>query len=238
MATPANANGLLVFWDEANKEIEPHIKDKKSEYRGQDYKPNMWHSMCTTWDSTSGLVQLWFDGIPLMKKYSSAGSNIRGSTIIILGQVSRAIRQQHGFRQALTFRVLPMISLKKKKKCSWNASHFLTPQEQDSHGGGFDIKQSFVGMMSDVHMWDYVLSPCEIHNYMDDLNFTPGNLINWRALDFQIRDRVLIESKMTGCERDWTSLVKPDLSACSSTGLYVKSPLICCIYMQDAVHQE
>lgn len=88
MATPSNANGLLVFWDEANKELEPHIKDKKSEYRGLDYKPNAWHSVCTTWDSESGLVQLWVDGQSLMKKYSTAGSNIRGTTIIILGQVS------------------------------------------------------------------------------------------------------------------------------------------------------
>lgn len=87
LATSSNSNGILVFWDEANKEIEPHIKDKKSEYRGQDYKPNMWHSICTTWDSTSGLVQLWFDGRPLIKKFATPGSNIRGSTIIIIGQV-------------------------------------------------------------------------------------------------------------------------------------------------------
>ncbi|XP_070822894.1 C-reactive protein-like [Chaetodon trifascialis] len=157
LATPSNANSLLIFWDETNKEMESHIRDKKSEYRGQDYKPNMWHSICTTWDSASGLVQLWFDGRPSIRKFVSSGSSIRGSTIIILGQ------------------------------------------EQDSHGGGFDLKQSFVGMMSDVHMWDYILSPCEIQKYMDDLNFTPGNVLNWRALEFQITDRVLIEDKMMTC---------------------------------------
>uniref|UniRef100_A0A8C5F3G3 Pentraxin (PTX) domain-containing protein n=1 Tax=Gadus morhua TaxID=8049 RepID=A0A8C5F3G3_GADMO len=32
-------------------------------------------------------------------------------------------------------------------------------QEQDSYGGGFDPQQSFVGMTTDVHMWDFVLSP-------------------------------------------------------------------------------
>ncbi|GAA6227077.1 C-reactive protein-like isoform X1 [Lates japonicus] len=117
----------------------------------------MWHSICTTWDSASGLVQLWFDGQPSIRKFITSRSNIRGSLIIILGQ------------------------------------------EQDSHGGGFDIKQSFVGMMTDVHMWDYVLSPCEIHNYVDELNFTPGNVLNWRALGFQIIDRVLIEDKFKTC---------------------------------------
>ena len=87
MATPANSNSFLIFWDETNKEMEPHIIDRKTEYRGQDYKPNMWHSICTTWDSTSGLVQLWFDGRPSIRKFISSGSIIRGATIIIIGQV-------------------------------------------------------------------------------------------------------------------------------------------------------
>uniref|UniRef100_A0A3P9CDG3 Reverse transcriptase domain-containing protein n=1 Tax=Maylandia zebra TaxID=106582 RepID=A0A3P9CDG3_9CICH len=56
------------------------------------------------------------------------------------------------------------------------------PVEQDSHGGGFDINQCFVGMMSDVH-----------------LNFIPGNVINWRALEFEATGRVLVENKLT-CE--------------------------------------
>lgn len=72
-------------------------------------------------------------------------------------------------------------------------------QEQDSYGGGFDSKQSFVGMISDVHMWNYALSPCEIQRYVDDLNFTPGNELNWRALDFQTTGRVLIENKEFTC---------------------------------------
>ncbi|XP_039974867.1 serum amyloid P-component-like [Xiphias gladius] len=157
LATASNANGFLIYWDETNKEIESHIRDKKVEYRGWDYKLNTWHSVCTTWDSASGLVQLWFDGQPSIKKFVSSESNIRGPTIIILGQ------------------------------------------EQDSHGGGFTIDQSFTGMMSDVHMWNYILSPCEIRNYMDELNFTPGNVLNWRALEFEIVDRVVIENKQVMC---------------------------------------
>ncbi|XP_042345071.1 serum amyloid P-component-like [Plectropomus leopardus] len=157
LSTPSNANGFLIFWDEANKELEPHIKDKKTEFAGQDYKLNTWHSICTTWDSTTGLVQLWFDGKPSIRKYVSSGAGIRGSTIILIGQ------------------------------------------EQDSHGGGFDSKQSFVGMMSDIHMWDYVLSPCEIQKYTDELNFTSGNVLNWSALEFQIIERVRLENKQMTC---------------------------------------
>ncbi|XP_071759462.1 serum amyloid P-component-like [Centroberyx gerrardi] len=68
-------------------------------------------------------------------------------------------------------------------------------QEQDSYGGGFDATQSFIGMLSDVHMWDYVLSPSEIQRYVDDMNFTPGNIFNWRALEFQITGQILVEEK-------------------------------------------
>ncbi|XP_076593852.1 serum amyloid P-component-like [Chaetodon auriga] len=68
-------------------------------------------------------------------------------------------------------------------------------QEQDSHGGGFDINQSFVGMMSDVHLWDHTLTPSEIQNYMEHRSFTSGNVLSWRALDFQAIGRVLIEDQ-------------------------------------------
>ncbi|KAM6995737.1 C-reactive protein-like isoform 1-T2 [Tautogolabrus adspersus] len=157
MSTSGNSNAFLTFWDNTNKEMEAHVRDKAAEFAGTDYKLNMWHSICTTWDSTSGLVQLWFNGQPLTRKFSTSGTSFQGPFIIILGQ------------------------------------------EQDSHGGGFDLKQSFVGMMSDIHMWDYTLSACEIHNYMDDLNFTPGNVLNWRALEFQIVDRVLVDKEEKTC---------------------------------------
>ncbi|KAM4735250.1 C-reactive protein-like [Anableps anableps] len=62
-------------------------------------------------------------------------------------------------------------------------------QEQDSYGGGFDSQQSFIGMMSDVHLWDYVLSSCEIQRYMYNLNFSPGNVLNWMVLTFDVTGR-------------------------------------------------
>ncbi|KAM4735638.1 C-reactive protein-like [Anableps anableps] len=157
LATPTFANDFLVLWDGSDKELEIYTKDKTAVFPKVDYKQNTWHSVCATWDSVSGLVQLWLDGQPSVRKFTSSGSNIRGSLIIMLGQ------------------------------------------EQDSHGGGFDIKQSFVGMMSDVHMWDYVLSACEIQNYVDERNFTPGNVLNWRALDYQIVEKVLVENKAMVC---------------------------------------
>ncbi|KAI3360997.1 hypothetical protein L3Q82_013200 [Scortum barcoo] len=139
LATPSAFNDLLIYKERTGSEISLNIRNQAVIFAGQDYKLNTWHSVCSTWDSASGLVQLWLDGKPSIRRFSSV-SNINGAIIIVLGQ------------------------------------------DQDSHGGAFDINQSFVGMMSDVHMWDYTLSPSEIQNYTDDLNITPGNVLNWRAL--------------------------------------------------------
>ncbi|XP_077453757.1 C-reactive protein-like [Stigmatopora argus] len=69
-------------------------------------------------------------------------------------------------------------------------------QEQDNYGGGFDATQSFVGMISRVHAWDYVLSPPEIHHYMKNLFVTPGNVFNWKALEFKITGNILVDEEV------------------------------------------
>ncbi|KAJ0066091.1 hypothetical protein NL108_001321, partial [Boleophthalmus pectinirostris] len=68
-------------------------------------------------------------------------------------------------------------------------------QDQDTNGSGFDQAQSFVGMVSDVNMWNYVLSPHQIDCYSRKCNFTVGNLLNWKSMDFQIVERVLIQKE-------------------------------------------
>nr|XP_057940113.1 C-reactive protein-like [Doryrhamphus excisus] len=69
-------------------------------------------------------------------------------------------------------------------------------QEQDAYGGGFDATQSFIGMISRLHVWDYVLSAAEIRRYVEDANFSPGNVFNWRALDYEIVGSVLVEEEI------------------------------------------
>uniref|UniRef100_A0A668A4V2 Pentraxin family member n=1 Tax=Myripristis murdjan TaxID=586833 RepID=A0A668A4V2_9TELE len=157
LATPSAANDFLLFKTATANQIYVYARNADALFDGQEYTLNAWLSVCATWDSASGLGQVWLNGKPSSRKFTKSGSNIKGRTIITLGQ------------------------------------------EQDSYGGGFDAKQSFVGMISDVHMWDYVLSPCEISRYTDNINFTPGNVLNWRALDFQITGRVLLEEKQNIC---------------------------------------
>ncbi|XP_066465310.1 jeltraxin-like [Eleutherodactylus coqui] len=52
-------------------------------------------------------------------------------------------------------------------------------QEQDSFGGRFDAKQSFVGELCDINMWDYVLPPETITQYFHSSHNINGNFIGW-----------------------------------------------------------
>ncbi|XP_072316862.1 C-reactive protein-like [Eucyclogobius newberryi] len=72
-------------------------------------------------------------------------------------------------------------------------------QDEYSFGGGFKGAESFVGMITDVHMWDYVLSPCHIYNHSQKFNFPAGNILNWNSVEFQITGRVLIQKEQNDC---------------------------------------
>uniref|UniRef100_A0A3Q2DZL1 Pentraxin family member n=1 Tax=Cyprinodon variegatus TaxID=28743 RepID=A0A3Q2DZL1_CYPVA len=160
LALPTGANGFLIIKSAQSDAFDIWVREQHVKIEAQDFKLNMWQSICATWDASSGLIQLWLNGKPSSKKYTSSGHSINGPMIIVLGQ------------------------------------------DQDSYGGGFDTKQSFqsfVGMMEDVHMWDYTLSPCEIQGYMDEHYYPEGNVLNWNSVEFQSVGRVLIEEKLRAC---------------------------------------
>ncbi|OCT68881.1 hypothetical protein XELAEV_18040189mg [Xenopus laevis] len=64
-------------------------------------------------------------------------------------------------------------------------------QEQDSYGGGFDAAQSFVGEISDVHMWDRVLTSQELTDVLYNRGMA-GNVINWHNLHYETKGEVTI----------------------------------------------
>ncbi|XP_073479454.1 uncharacterized protein [Aquarana catesbeiana] len=70
-------------------------------------------------------------------------------------------------------------------------SSIVLGQDQDSFGGGFDASQSLVGEISDIHMWDYVLTQEDIQKVLSgDLQ---GNVINWNSLRCEIKGEVLVK---------------------------------------------
>ncbi|XP_021045387.1 mucosal pentraxin-like [Mus pahari] len=64
-------------------------------------------------------------------------------------------------------------------------------QEQDSYGGSFDAKQSFVGEMWDVSLWDHVVP---LEKVSDNCN--SSNLINWQALIHEENGYVVTKPKL------------------------------------------
>ncbi|XP_019627198.1 PREDICTED: neuronal pentraxin-2-like, partial [Branchiostoma belcheri] len=59
---------------------------------------------------------------------------------------------------------------------------WILAQDQDVVGGGFAASQSFIGELSNVNLWDRVLSPAEI---AADLSYH-GNVIDWATTGIEV----------------------------------------------------
>ncbi|XP_078681756.1 uncharacterized protein LOC144916503 [Branchiostoma floridae x Branchiostoma belcheri] len=59
---------------------------------------------------------------------------------------------------------------------------WILGQEQDVVGGGFDSDQSFIGELSEVNLWDRVLSPAEIAANCS----YHGNVIDWDTTNIRV----------------------------------------------------
>ncbi|MBN3298314.1 SAMP protein, partial [Amia calva] len=69
-------------------------------------------------------------------------------------------------------------------------------QDQDNYGGGFNIDDSFQGQISDVHLWDHVLQPCQIHGISQGFPYLQGNVLNWRAMSYSVGGYVIVGQKL------------------------------------------
>ncbi|XP_018781442.1 serum amyloid P-component-like isoform X2 [Serinus canaria] len=68
----------------------------------------------------------------------------------------------------------------------------LLGQDQDSFGGGFDAKQSFVGEISSVYMWDTGISSGEVVSAMYDTPVqTP--IFGWKNFPYKIVGEVYLK---------------------------------------------
>ncbi|KAJ8284404.1 hypothetical protein COCON_G00032540 [Conger conger] len=156
LATPSKDNAFLLYQAEKGG-YRVHINNLVHDFLLMPDNQNEWNSVCWTWDSKTGLTQVWVNG---RRKRVKIESEPIASPSIILGQ------------------------------------------EQDSYGGRFDANQCFVGDLSDVHMWNYVLDSCAIQDYMNAFTFTPGNVLNWKALNYNVNGEVLVEpNHSTGCRQ-------------------------------------
>ncbi|XP_077327295.1 serum amyloid P-component-like [Lithobates pipiens] len=149
LATPGKDNAFVIYLQPPNTCL-IFINQQATRFR-IGLESLDWRHICVTWDSDTGVVQLWVNGKLYPRRGSMKGSSIAAETSIVLGQ------------------------------------------KKDPFGGGFDYMQSLVGEISDVHMWDYVLTPEDIQKVISGGH--NGNVINWLSLYYEIKGEVLVQPK-------------------------------------------
>ncbi|XP_017274854.1 pentraxin fusion protein [Kryptolebias marmoratus] len=66
----------------------------------------------------------------------------------------------------------------------------LLGQDPDSYLGDFDAKQSFVGEISDVNLWDSVLSTGAVQDLFCGKRIQRGNVIDWETVLMKLNGEV------------------------------------------------
>lgn len=66
----------------------------------------------------------------------------------------------------------------------------LLGQDPDNYLGDFDAKQSFVGDIYDVNMWNYVLSDSTIRDVYERKGAPRGNVFDWESANLKLNGNV------------------------------------------------
>ncbi|XP_001517720.1 C-reactive protein-like [Ornithorhynchus anatinus] len=152
LATQGNSNDVLLFKEAGSAVFSVSIGGETVYYTVKETYPAP-RQYCFTWESASGLVQLFLDGNPLVRKGLQKGYSVSRGARIILGQ------------------------------------------DQDSWGGGFKEKKSFVGEIGDVFMWDSVLTLDQIRA-VDSGGITSPNFLNWYEMTYEEKGSVVTAPHM------------------------------------------
>uniref|UniRef100_A0A8C3AN14 Si:dkey-283b15.2 n=1 Tax=Cyclopterus lumpus TaxID=8103 RepID=A0A8C3AN14_CYCLU len=81
---------------------------------------------------------------------------------------------------------------------------FILGQEQDTLGGRFDATQSFVGELSDVHMWSHVLTASDIYSLASCGSHLRGDVMAWSESEVEVLQPRFINTKRVQCIRLFT----------------------------------
>ncbi|XP_037319284.2 C-reactive protein isoform X1 [Pungitius pungitius] len=68
----------------------------------------------------------------------------------------------------------------------------LLGQDPDKHLGGLEAVQSFVGEITDVNMWDSVLSRSTIQAWHYGHKVPKGNIFDWGTMEYELNGNVMV----------------------------------------------
>ncbi|XP_076827213.1 C-reactive protein-like isoform X1 [Brachyhypopomus gauderio] len=70
----------------------------------------------------------------------------------------------------------------------------LLGQDPDKHLGDFEATQSFAGEITDVNMWDYVLSGAQIKYlyFNQKQRVGRGNVFDWNSIEYEVNGNVMV----------------------------------------------
>ncbi|XP_071494914.1 sushi, von Willebrand factor type A, EGF and pentraxin domain-containing protein 1-like [Diadema antillarum] len=97
---------------------------------------------------------------------------------------------------------------------------FVVGQEQDSYNGSYVPKESFLGAITQVNMWDYAMDLDEILNLNASCSST-GNVLSWAQLSTGINGEVRVQSPSRQCSALDDCAAAPDY--CRNGGTCVDS---------------
>eukprot|EP00058_Branchiostoma_floridae_P015247 XP_002600735.1 hypothetical protein BRAFLDRAFT_83478 [Branchiostoma floridae] len=81
---------------------------------------------------------------------------------------------------------------------------WILAQDQDTVGGGFVTHQAFSGELSQVNLWDRVLTPAEIGTDWSDFCGQHGNVIDWETSDINVYGRASSAEYRCKCTDGYT----------------------------------
>ncbi|XP_078526243.1 mucosal pentraxin-like [Lissotriton helveticus] len=85
--SPTQDNNLLIYYSKSKESpLEFYVGGEETRFRATSHSLDRSHHICGTWDSITGVVQMFLNGKPLVRKVMKKGYTIQGPLKCILGQ--------------------------------------------------------------------------------------------------------------------------------------------------------
>ena len=146
------------------------------------YLHQRWNHFCVVYSSIKGTSWLYHNG-ELISTLSLNDKSIKGTTI------------------------LPTIPSSNKSYIS----SFIVGQEPDSMKGNFSEDQAFTGEISELNIWDTILTSSKINAISSCLQWPKGNIVNWNTRKW-VKNKVEIKenvNKSEYCKKETSYLYIP-----------------------------